>query len=42
MSSIRPFRALRPLPDQALDVSAVPYDVVYAAEAAALAEGNPL
>jgi uncharacterized protein (DUF1015 family) len=42
MSSIRPFRALRPLPAQAADVSAVPYDVVNASEAAALAEGNPL
>jgi len=42
MSSIRPFRALRPLPAQAPDVSAVPYDVVNATEAAALAEGNPL
>ena len=42
MSSIRPFRALRPEPAQAADVSAVPYDVVNAAEAAALADGNPL
>ncbi len=42
MSSIRPFRALRPLPAQVADVSAVPYDVVNAAEAAALADGNPL
>lgn len=42
MSSIRPFRALRPLPAQAADVSAVPYDVVDAAEAAGLADGNPL
>ena len=42
MSSIRPFRALRPEPAQAALVSAVPYDVVTAAEAAALADGNPL
>jgi uncharacterized protein (DUF1015 family) len=42
MSSIRPFRALRPEPGQAALVSAVPYDVVNAAEAAALAESNPL
>jgi uncharacterized protein (DUF1015 family) len=42
MSTIRPFRALRPLPDQAALVSAVPYDVVNAEEAAALADGNPL
>lgn len=42
MSSIRPFRALRPDPAQAADVSAVPYDVVSAPEAAALADGKPL
>ncbi len=42
MSSIRPFRALRPPAAQAASVSAVPYDVVNAAEAAALANGNPL
>ncbi len=42
MSSIRPFRALRPEPAHAALVSAVPYDVVNAAEAAALADGNPL
>jgi len=42
MSSIRPFRALRPEPAKAALVSAVPYDVVTAAEAAALADGNPL
>lgn len=42
MTSIRPFRALRPQPAQAASVSAVPYDVVNAAEAAGLAEANPL
>ena len=42
MSSIRPFRALRPQPAQAARVSAVPYDVVDADEAAALAVGEPL
>ena len=42
MASIHPFRALRPLPAQAAAVAAVPYDVVNAAEARALAEGNPL
>lgn len=42
MAVIKPFRALRPLPARAADVSAVPYDVVNTAEARALAEGNPL
>jgi uncharacterized protein (DUF1015 family) len=42
MSRIRPFRALRPPVDRAAAVAAVPYDVVDTAEAAALAEGNPL
>ncbi len=38
---IRPFQALRPVPDQADRVASVPYDVVDASEAAALARGNP-
>ncbi len=42
MSTVRPFRALRPLPPQAADVSAVPYDVVNTEEARQLADGNPL
>jgi uncharacterized protein (DUF1015 family) len=42
LTRIRPFRALRPEPAQAAEVSAVPYDVVNADEAAALAQGNPL
>ncbi len=42
MASIQPFRALRPNPAQAAAVAAVPYDVVNAGEARALAEGNPL
>jgi uncharacterized protein (DUF1015 family) len=42
MATIRPFRALRPLPEQAVSVAAVPYDVVNTAEARALADGNPL
>ncbi len=42
MAIIKPFRALRPHPAQAAQVSAVPYDVVNTAEARALAEGNPL
>jgi uncharacterized protein (DUF1015 family) len=39
---VRPFRALRPFPDQAASVAAVPYDVVSTEEAHALATGKPL
>ena len=42
MALIRPFRALRPEPDAAAAVAAVPYDVVTTGEARALAAGNPL
>ena len=42
MSSLFPFRALRPTPESAADVAAVPYDVVNAHEARTLADGNPL
>jgi uncharacterized protein (DUF1015 family) len=42
MATLRPFRALRPLPAQASAVAAVPYDVVSTAEARDLAAGNPL
>jgi uncharacterized protein (DUF1015 family) len=42
MADIFPFRALRPTPASAAQVAAVPYDVVNAEEAAALAAGNPL
>ncbi|HEV8579254.1 MAG TPA: DUF1015 family protein [Thermoanaerobaculia bacterium] len=42
MASIRPFRALRPVPDVAPRVSSVPYDVVSTEEARAQADGNPL
>ena len=42
MASIAPFRALRPTPDAAAGVAAVPYDVVNTEEAQALAAGNPL
>jgi uncharacterized protein (DUF1015 family) len=38
---LHPFRAVRPTPELAERVAAVPYDVVNRAEAAALAEGNP-
>jgi uncharacterized protein (DUF1015 family) len=42
MASIRPFRALRPVPEVAARVSSVPYDVVSTEEARAQAAGNPL
>jgi len=38
---LHPFRALRPKPDAAASIAAVPYDVVNTEEAHALAEGNP-
>lgn len=41
MATIRPFRALRPVPDRAAAVAAPPYDVIDAAEARALAADNP-
>lgn len=42
MAAVRPFRALRPRPEAAPRMAAVPYDVVSREEAAALAAGNPL
>ncbi len=41
MAIIRPFNALRPAPERAPQVAAVPYDVVNTEEARALASGNP-
>src|SRR5262245_51191949 len=41
MSAIYPFAALRPSPQSAAAVAAVPYDVVSTDEARALAVGNP-
>lgn len=41
MLRVRPFAALRPLPNLAARVASLPYDVVSRAEAAALAEDNP-
>ncbi|MBA2459648.1 MAG: DUF1015 domain-containing protein [Gemmatimonadales bacterium] len=38
---LNPFRAVRPVPELAAQVAAVPYDVVNRAEAAELALGNP-
>lgn len=42
MSALFPFQALRPAPGAASRVASVPYDVVNAAEAFALAAGNPV
>ena len=42
MATLRPFRALRPTPEDAAAIAAVPYDVVSTDEARALAGGNPL
>jgi uncharacterized protein (DUF1015 family) len=42
MARVYPFRAVRPQPEQAASVAAVPYDVVNRQEARALAEGRPL
>jgi len=42
MAAIAPFRALRPAPQAAARVAAVPYDVVSTEEARALAAGNGL
>ena len=42
MATLRAFRALRPAPETAAQVSAVPYDVVNSREARHLAEDNPL
>ena len=42
MALLAPFRALRPTPESASRVAAVPYDVVTAEEAAAQAKDNPL
>src|SRR3954470_24209396 len=41
MAKLMPFRALRPMPDVAASIAAVPYDVVNTDEARALAAANP-
>jgi uncharacterized protein (DUF1015 family) len=42
MATLFPFRALRPRPELAANIAAVPYDVVTTDEARSLADGNPL
>ena len=41
MSTVKPFRGLRPAKDIAQKLSCLPYDVMNAQEAAKMAEGNP-
>lgn len=41
MAVFKPFAAIRPLPEYAQQVAALPYDVMSSAEARELAEGNP-
>jgi uncharacterized protein (DUF1015 family) len=41
VSLIKPFRALRPAPDKAKEVSSVPYDVYYESEVRDFVENNP-
>jgi len=42
MVTLNPFRALRPVPEEAAQVCAPPYDVVSTDEARSLADGNPV
>lgn len=42
MSTIRPFRGLRPVPEKAAQVASPPYDVLNSEEAREMAKGNPL
>ena len=42
MAKLTPFRARRPHPSRALEVSSVPYDVVNTEEARALGQDKPL
>ena len=41
MSTVRPFRFVRPRPDLASQLASLPYDVMNRAEAKAMAAGNP-
>ena len=41
MAIIKPFEAVRPQPEYAVEVSSLPYDVMNTAEARQMAEGNP-
>ena len=41
MAIFRPFKAVRPVPEYADKVAALPYDVMNSAEAAEMVKGNP-
>ena len=41
MATLHPFRAVRPRPEDAAEIASVPYDVINAEEARALANGKP-
>lgn len=41
MATFRPFKAVRPLPDKAQEVAALPYDVMSSAEAKEMVKGKP-
>ena len=41
MALFKPFKAVRPIPERAADVAALPYDVMNSAEAREMAKGNP-
>ena len=41
MATVRPFKAIRPIPEYASKVAALPYDVMNSEEAAKMVEGNP-
>lgn len=41
MATFHPFKAIRPIPEHAADVAALPYDVMNSAEAREMVQGNP-
>ncbi|MGN1480035.1 MAG: DUF1015 family protein, partial [Acutalibacteraceae bacterium] len=41
MAVFRPFKAVRPVPERAKDVAALPYDVMNSKEAKDMVKGNP-
>jgi uncharacterized protein (DUF1015 family) len=41
MAVVKPFRAIRPVPEMAAEVAAPPYDVLDSEEARAMVQGNP-
>ena len=41
MSTVRPFKAIRPAKEYAEKVESLPYDVMNREEAAEMAKGNP-